>query len=373
MAIKVAHIAVVAPHRAGLYESARELVAAQRAVGIDARVVDPSPSEEEFPRFIEDAKQRGEENVVKAFLKPPPKDWQETREPKPAPLEFALQADILVSHSGLVRQSLIKAGKPVVEVIHGRPRVCFLYEHLGEQTIYTYYRQIANDPMRRAFVHFWPEYQPYWQMIFPEHRLRVINPSVDLDFWTPGPKEYDFQGQGGQINVVCTDRTRNDKDIYHQLHAFAIFAQRHPQARLHVCGLEGNRRGFTVLLDVLRERGVLGQVLPTVIGLEHIYRAADLVVTPHKIAVRTVCEALACGCQLVAPSGNRFTPYTADEEDPCAFADAMERAWQDCLQDRAARVQANRATAVREFNPATAAVSWRKLFEEILAGGPAAG
>ena len=129
----------------------------------------------EFPRFIADAKKRGEENIVRAFLHPPPKEWAEKRSPKPAPLSFALDADILVSHSGLVRQSLIKAGLPVVEVIHGRPRVCFLYEHRGEQTIYSHYRTLAKDPTRKAFVHFWPEYDFYWRLVFPAEKLQTLN------------------------------------------------------------------------------------------------------------------------------------------------------------------------------------------------------
>ena len=242
--LKVAHIAVVAPHRSGLYETARELAAAQQNLGIDARVVDPSPSEAEYPGFIEEAKKRGDENVARAYQKPKPKDWVEDREPKPAPLSFALGADIIVSHSGLVRSELIESDIPIIDVIHGRPRVCFLYEQRDQQTIYSYYRRIAREPRHKAFVHFWPEYQDYWSMVIPAGKLRVLSPSVDLDAWTPGEPEYDFQGNGGEINVVCTDRTRPDKDIFHQLHAFALFAERHPGAKLHICGCEGNRKGW---------------------------------------------------------------------------------------------------------------------------------
>jgi len=364
--LKAAHVAVVAPHRAGLYETARELVVAERAFGIDARVVDPSPSEEEFPRFIEDARKRGEEEMVKAFLRPRPKDWVEDRPPPPAPLAFAREADVMVSHSGLVRQSLLRPGTPVVHVIHGRPRVCFVHELRGEQMIYSYYRQMGQDPANKAFVYFWPEFEPYWQMLFPPEKLHCLPPTVDLQAWSPGPREYAFQGKGGGINVICTDRVRNDRDIYHVIHGFALFAERHPEARLHAYGI-ADRRAWNVLLDCLARRGVLGEVLPTVIGLEFIYRSADMVLSPHRIAVRTVREALACGCQLVAPTGNRFTPYVADEEDPPAFAEAMERAWRDWQADREGRIRANRQVAQREFDPAPAGEKMAALLRRVAA------
>jgi hypothetical protein len=45
--MKLAHIAIVTPHRAGLYETVRDLVAAERAAGVDAVIVDPNTQNED--------------------------------------------------------------------------------------------------------------------------------------------------------------------------------------------------------------------------------------------------------------------------------------------------------------------------------------
>ena len=92
--MKLAHLAIVTPHRAGLYESAREIVAAEVQLGESAYIVDPQQ-----PRF-----DRG------------------------APIGNGLveQADVIVSHSGL--NSYNNCGKPVIRCLHGRPESSFLLE-----------------------------------------------------------------------------------------------------------------------------------------------------------------------------------------------------------------------------------------------------
>ena len=43
--MRIAHAAIATPRKCGLYETTRELVAAERALGVDARIVDPAPNE----------------------------------------------------------------------------------------------------------------------------------------------------------------------------------------------------------------------------------------------------------------------------------------------------------------------------------------
>ena len=40
--MKIAHLATIAPHRTGLYGTARDIVQAERKLGHDARLVDPA-------------------------------------------------------------------------------------------------------------------------------------------------------------------------------------------------------------------------------------------------------------------------------------------------------------------------------------------
>jgi len=42
--LNIAHIVPVTPYRNGMYETARELVAAEMALGVNAHIVDPRPA-----------------------------------------------------------------------------------------------------------------------------------------------------------------------------------------------------------------------------------------------------------------------------------------------------------------------------------------
>jgi len=369
--LKVAHVAPCAPHQCGLYETARELVLAERRLGINAHIVDPRPSKKEIgnrkqlrvkkvkcPKCSNDINVILEEKPIQA--RPP--EWASDREVCIAPLSFAMESDVIVSHSGLDNR-FAEAKAPRIHVAHGRPNSSYRIERSGGTPIYTTYYEMTKNDKWKTMVTLWPGYEHYWRLVFPD--VRQFRPFVDLDFWKRCPTKYEFNGKGGGINVVIADIWRMDKDPFHVINAFSLFSERHPEARLHCYAIDEHGAGRDVLLKCLKDRGVLGDVQPIVGNLIDVYNAADMLITPHKVATRTVRESLACGLQVVAGSGNPYTPYTADEEDLPAYAEMMERAWTDWKNDREGQIKRNRATAEREFNVDVTARQFADLFEEL--------
>jgi len=330
--MKVVHTAQVTPHRCGLYETARDLVMAERALGIDARLLDPRMSSDD----------RGAPMAATAF---------------------AEQADVVVNHSAL--GPCEKMDKPIVHVMHGRPRSSFLLEVAGSTKVYTYLAAQAKDARFKAFVTLWPEYVPYWSAILPPEKVKAVPAPVNLSEWTPdGPSGYGFHGKGGEINVVCSDVWRMDVDPYWSVNAFIHFARKHPKAKLHLYGTSKDRQKWAPLLAVVKGAGALGELTGFVSGLANVYRAADMLLTPHRIATRTVREALACGCSVVMGPGNDYTPYTADPERLLDVTEAMERCLTDRRADAGGARDANRQRAERYFDPVATARAMKAILEE---------
>ena len=324
--MKIAHLAVITPHRAGLYETTRDLVAAERSMGIDARIIDP---------------------VVKTVDRGVPIFDN----------SFVESCDVMVSHSGV--GNYIKYNKPIIHVAHGRPYNSFLLENTGGTAVYTYLKDIANNEQFKYFVTFWSETIPFWELLIPKEKIIDVNAPVDLNFWTPnGPKGYKFKGKKGKINVVCTDPCREDKNPYHMINAFYHFAKNNPESKFHMYGCSNNKKGWETLLNVLEKQRTLGEILGWVTGLENIYRAADLVITPHIIATRTVRESLSCGCKVVGGLQNKFTTECGDPEDPIGFSKQMSKAL--LLENK------SREVAIKSFNSKDTAIKFKEIFEKII-------
>lgn len=290
--MKILHSVIPTPHGCGLYETARDLIAAERDLGHDARIMHPQGMHSDRGVPITGCDQ------------------------------FLAECDVIVSHSG-ISKAMLASKKPVVHMRHGRPRSSFLLEQDGKGDIYTFVRRARADGI--AWVTLWPEHRAYWELLLGR-TVSVIAPPVDLKEWTPeGPSGYGFHGKAGAVNVVIADMWRRDADPFDVIHAFAEFAKTTPGAKLHIYGDMKGVKPLATLLDALKERGWLGETPGHVTGLANVYRSADMLITPHRIATRTVREALACGCQVVM-GGGKFSQYVACPEDTDAFAASMKDA-----------------------------------------------
>lgn len=329
--MKAAHIAIVSPKLCGLYETTRELVSNLRKLGVDSRIIDPRPLENVK---IEDGHDRG------ALLA----DW-----------EWAKSADVIVSHSGFDATPVEHTNQPVVHVSHGRPLSSHIsYKRGVGAPIAAYQYNHSKDVRFKTVVTFWPEHVPYLKVAWYPVPVAVVNPSVDLDAWSQsGPSGYKFHGKDGSINVVITDPWREDVDPFLSVNAFMVFAQAVPGAKLHVYGCGADRKPFQPYFNRLAANRQLGEVQGWISGLDNVYRAADLMITPHKIYTRSIREAMACGCQVV--SGR-----DCDPEDIEQFAFQMGKRLENPVPSR--------ALAAVLFNPIASASAFKKILENVSHG-----
>jgi len=367
--MKIAHICHFSPMTNGMYESARDLCAAERRIGVDARLVDVRTAEMAgAPALVrpdgKPCERCGHVRLASVSPGPVAPDWAEDRGVVLAPLTWLEECDAVVSHSGMPPQMMVAASKPRIHVAHGRPRSSFLLGQMEGNHVWAAYAQYAKDPRFKALVTLWPGFARYWRMVFP--RVEELRPFVDLERWHPGATGHGFSGKGGQPNVVITDVWRHDRDPFHCLFGFAQFAERVPGARLHLYGLNPrDAQALGPILDGLQRRGVLGEVCGRRNDLLGIYGSADLLLTPHAIATRTVREAQACGLTVVA-GGPRYTPYSSQEEDLDGMAGALERAWAAVRADPAGARADARARAEAEFDPEPAARRMAEMLGEII-------
>lgn len=275
--MRVAHTVVVTPGRCGLYETTRELVVALRARGVDSRMVDPGG------------------NKVYPDGYPHPED----RGAPVADMEWAAQADIIVNHSGYDGTPLAATSQPIVHVAHGRPRSSFLSERSGGTPIFSYHYRKNTDPRWRGVVTFWPEHAEQLRVMFPDKPVHWVPPPVDLEYWSPGPSDYDFHGKKGEVNVVIADAWRDDVDPFWPMMRFAQIARFNSGMKVHVYAVPKDLRGFSALIKRIEDDGNMGELVRWTRNLRDVYRAADVVFTGNVIDTRTKREAMACGCPVV--------------------------------------------------------------------------
>lgn len=288
----IAHIAIATPHRSGLYETTRELVAAERALGADARIVDPKPVKGLYP-------------------------GKSDRGTPLADIYWAKDADLIVSHSGHDGTAVEKTKQPIIHVNHGRPYSTFLLEHEGSTPGYSYAVQRDKNPRYKAVVTFWPEHEPFLRALWRTTPVHSITPPVDTKAWKPGKSTYDFSGKAGDYNVVMADPwSRKDATPYFPIHAYAIFARVVPGARLHIYAVGENRKGYLALLSTMN--GQLGELRGWTKDLLPVYRKADMLISSNKVYTRSIREAMSTGVQVVSGKD-------CDPQDIHGFAKAM--AW----------------------------------------------
>lgn len=323
--MKIAHFAQFAPNACGLYHTSKDLVLAERLVGIDARFI-------AFSDKYEGIKQDG--------------DF------KTEDVKWAYGADILVRHSAIPTH-LQCAGIPIVMAMHGRPESTFRLEQQHNQPLVTTFANKVKDCRHKAFITFWPEYIDVWSNIIPKEKLFYVPATVDLEEFQPNQKSHEG------CNILIADLWREDVTPFNMIFAAGKFAKKY-NAKVNIVGL-GNDcvKAISLFLAGLKKEGVLGNVASQMRNMQKYYSESDIVVTPHIIATRIIREALACGVPVVAGSGCQYTPYTANPMDIPAFTKAIEECWED-------KSQTPRNTAEASFNLEQAGQAAKKVFEKVL-------
>jgi len=157
--VKVVHFAFWAPSASGQFESVREMILAERALGIDAQFCDCGVSE---------AKDGSTDLRCRVGLHD---DKIEAIDPS-----SSFDADVLVRHT-VIPQDVEAMGKPVVMCLHGRPENSFLLEYYKKAPVYSLLSGLVMNKQYKAFVYFWKGFEFYWSFIVPKSKLFYVPPT----------------------------------------------------------------------------------------------------------------------------------------------------------------------------------------------------
>ena len=292
----------------GQYSTVRDIIKGECDIGLDAGMI---ATVEEPPMFFYDGKP-----LTDGTLTTKDKLW-------------ARDADIFVRHT-TIPPLFASLGKPSVMCLHGRPENSFMLGHLGKMPIYYIIAKAVQEKENAAYVTFWDEYKFHWDLLIDNRIVYSVPPPVDLDRYSPDGDKFYWGDKSGKPNIVIADMWREDTTPYNVMHAAAYYVQKmNPDARLHIFGFPPAKvQSTTMLGGMFQHKNILGHVNEVMPNLEIAYRAADIVITPHRIATRIIREALACNTPVVA-GGSPFTRYNADPRDPVAFAGEIARCWHD--------------------------------------------
>ena len=343
MSIKVAHFAGFHPHACGQYHTVKDLVLAERAMGIDAGFVHC--------------------DIVKGHATV--KGGLEDGELKTKDSKWVMDADILVRHT-CIPPYIEHSGIPIIMCLHGRPESSYMLGFLNVMEVFELVTSKANSGRNYdAAVYFWEEYKDIWETYMPKEKLNFVPAMVDLEKFNPGGKKFDFKKWSGRPNIIVADKFRHDITPFNVMQAAAKFQKEYcPEARLHCFGLPSKKAD--TLIRGLQKHGVMGKAHTGVTNLDEVYRGADMLITPHVIATRIIREALASGLPIVAGTGCKYTPFTGDSRDIGGFTKAIKGCW-DVMKNTNGLLSASaRKTAVDSFDMKKAAEGMVKVFEKVL-------
>jgi FkbM family methyltransferase len=303
------------------------LILAERLVGIDARFI---AYDKDYQGIKQDGSFKTEE------------------------LKWAYEADILVRHRA-IPDKLHNSGIPIVMAMHGRPESSFKLEQNKSNPIISAFSNKAKDERYKAFVTFWPEYVDLWSSIIPAKKLFYVPSMVDLDGYSPDNKPVEL---GDSPNVLISDIWREDVTPFNVIFSAVKFVKKHG-GKIHLLGIGDDCiKPITPILNGLKE--CLGTTAGLVRDIKGYYTGADLLITPHVIATRSIREALASGLLVVAGAGCKYTPYQANPMDVDEFAHQIEYCWNNT------EAMQPRKIAEAEFNLEQSGKAMKEVFKKVL-------
>jgi len=337
--LKVAHFARFGPNQCGQYHTVKDLMYGERQHGIDAQFIDS---------YMDGDKQHCGEIKSDGWLTTVSSDWVK-------------EADVLVLHS-FIPKKFKETRKPIISMLHGRPENTYLLESYEKLGTWSSYFTRSKDPQYKVYVTFWPELLPIYQRMIPKEKLFCIPAPVNLEDFSPEGPKFDFGKYSGTPNIIVTDMWREDVTPFNTVMAGALFRERYcPTAKLHLFGMQGVKKNHNkVLLLNLQKDGVLGRVGGIIKNIADVYRAGDILITPHIIATRVIREALATGLPIVAGEGCRYTEFVGNPRNIEGFAKEINRCWK-AKHDR----EAIRKDAVSCFDPKDSAGSFLSILQNL--------
>jgi FkbM family methyltransferase len=295
--MRIVHFTQFGPRASGLYETAKDLILAERKLGIDARMVD----------MDENNNSRIGSTDGEIITDHP---------------DIAIDADILIRHSA-IPSKYQNIGKPIIMCLHGRPESSYRISASGQNMVIQAVANKAKDCRYKAFVTFWPEFVDAWSSLVGD-KLHYVPPPVDLHYYNQG-KQRPFSGTH---KILIADIWRDDVIPLNSIFGAAKYCDKYePTARVHIVGSPTNGRAFEAIKPIYAGLNkYIGSISGHMKEIRDWYASCDCVVTPHSIATRVIREAMSAGLPVIAGAGCRYTPYKADPNDYELVADMIAQA-----------------------------------------------
>lgn len=347
--MKVAHFGNFAPNRAGIHTATRDLILAERSVGIDSNYIDyGSEKDAKFSRV-----------------------WLKDGDIETVSPEWAIdEADIIVRHSA-VPERVTKTGKPIVFYLHGRPEYSFLLDWEKQAGCTREEMHCAKLPQYKKFICFWKEHVDFWKHML-DVEVAVVPPPMDLSKYPVEGKKYQFKPENnGSPNILIFSMWREDITPFNTVIAALKFAEEFIGTKIHVIALPTPGKNNPVidpLFANLRKSGHLGKLASLVRNLDEIMRACDFGVSPIGIETRGILEANALGLPVVAGTKNPLGIYTADPRNIDDTVAAMKKCWNKISNYRGDIRQDVHKKLVKNYNLKKTGNAVKKIYGGIIHG-----
>jgi len=322
-----------------MYSTVKDLILAERHVGIDAQFIDCGNDKSNTVR----------EGLVDGDI-------------KTMPLEWAMdEADIVIRHT-TVPDHVYKE-KPVLFALHGRPENSFLLEHYDISPVMSTITKTVKSGIYKGIFTFWEEHVYLWQKILGGTKVHYIPPPVNFTEFNIVGDKHKFGDFQAEVNLVVTDMWREDRTPFNLIFAAEYFRDKYKQdTKLHLYGAPVKQSSIN-FLATMQKNGVIGTVSGIVPHISKVYRGADILLTPNIIATRVIRESMASGLPMVAPTGCRYTQYKAAPRDVKAFGDEIWKCYQGINTEGRMKL---RKLAYENFNPRLVGNSMKRLCHSIL-------
>lgn len=288
--MKIAHVSMFGPHRCGLYEASRDMAKADILSGHTVYFIDAGISKRDGTR------EEGKTGAV---------DERAGFKLITAHPSFLDEVDVIIMHTGIEDIHLVKNQAPIIWVVHGKPLDCVRPEQEGKATSYSLYADLSNWKRVKKMLHFWPEYIPYWQPVFPnEKHICFDYPVIDEQQFLPEGEKYILEN-AGKYNILICDSVRTDIDLFELAIGCIEVAKKFPnEFKFHFFGFEHEKiKCWQSILVELKKVGSLGDIKNRFSNMEQIYRSVDCVFSPNRINNRVVAESLCCGIPVIQEIG----------------------------------------------------------------------
>ncbi len=323
--LTVAHWCLWGPRRSGMYETVRELIAAENRIeGVLAGMCVIPPPEllgktRETKRYVEG----GLVDAIHTEMRTQDWGWA---------YKFA---NIHVIHFSFDKK--LGKLKPKVFMAHGTPEAVIEGSISrgddavlsGAEWINKFQATIVTSQRAKMF---WGIFDSTGK------KTHVVNKGIDLEWWQ---RSGTVQDLSGEPSVLYGEVWRGIKHPALLFYAMNEIYQRNDKARLNVWALNKNQKLWNSFIGQAGFWKFMGQQnLPGIEEYpEHYYSRGDVLVSPVTAGdlSRVAQEAMACGCPVISwdtdPHGENYPYKFAKGVDVMDLADKIEETYNEILDD----------------------------------------